>query len=361
MQRLLVLLLVQLLYAGKCTSTPAPHHEEKHKGNSHGHWSYEGKEAWSKDYKLCEGHAQSPINIVVRKTLLKTSLVPITVEGYNLPEADLLTLSNNGHTVQLSLPDTMSITSGLSQTYRAAQLHLHWGCGDTLGSEHTVDSTRYPAEIHFVHFAAKYGSLQEAMHKDDGLAVLGAFFEVGPQENEHYNHIFKKLEDITEEGSKVSIPGFDIKNLLPRQLGHYFRYSGSLTTPPCDQTVNWTIFKDTIQISQLQLHRLKSSLRTSDNQILSCNYRDVQPLNRRPVFVSFPEGLLHREVPEGGSTKSDGDSVRTGDLLAIIFGILFGCTALAFVLYVIKQKKRQRLNTERGPKVIYKPTATAEA
>uniref|UniRef100_A0A4W3IMD2 Alpha-carbonic anhydrase domain-containing protein n=1 Tax=Callorhinchus milii TaxID=7868 RepID=A0A4W3IMD2_CALMI len=349
MQRLLVLLLVQLLYAGKCTSTPAPHHEEKHKGNSHGHWSYEGKEAWSKDYKLCEGHAQSPINIVVRKTLLKTSLVPITVEGYNLPEADLLTLSNNGHTGKHFL------LSG--EVLFKNPLHSEWFCWWSQGGD---------ANIHFVHFAAKYGSLQEAMHKDDGLAVLGAFFEVGPQENEHYNHIFKKLEDITEEGSKVSIPGFDIKNLLPRQLGHYFRYSGSLTTPPCDQTVNWTIFKDTIQISQLQLHRLKSSLRTSDNQILSCNYRDVQPLNRRPVFVSFPEGLLHREVPEGGSTKSDGDSVRTGkmslsDLLAIIFGILFGCTALAFVLYVIKQKKRQRLNTERGPKVIYKPTATAEA
>ena len=36
----------------------------------------------------------------------------------------------------------------------------------------------YPAEIHFVHYNQKYGSLTSAASKSDGLAVLGFFYQV---------------------------------------------------------------------------------------------------------------------------------------------------------------------------------------
>ena len=32
--------------------------------------------------------------------------------------------------------------------------------------------------MHIVHFATKYGTIQEAMNKTDGLAVLGVLFQV---------------------------------------------------------------------------------------------------------------------------------------------------------------------------------------
>ncbi|XP_072428377.1 carbonic anhydrase 9 isoform X2 [Chiloscyllium punctatum] len=334
MRRLLFLILTQLLATGTCDISPGPEQEGKHEGKTLAHWNYEDQD-WVKGYPYCNGDAQSPININTRKTIVNKELPSITLEGYNLKETEQLDLSNNGHTVQLSLPDSMSISGGFTQKYLASQLHFHWGSENIPGSEHTVDGTQYAAEV-------------------------------GTQHNKNYDHIFDKLQDIAE-GATIKIPGFDINTLLPSQLHHFFRYTGSLTTPPCFQTVTWTVFNEVVLISQVQLDKLKTSLK-ANHHTLDSNFRQVQPLNRRSVFASFSSLTSSRSiVPNVGFTDSDGNDnsangnhFTLGDTLAVIFGTLFGCTALAFAVYVLKQKK-QRSNTERGQKVIYKPAATMEA
>lgn len=52
---------------------------------------------------------------------------------------------------------------------------------------------------------------------------------------------------------KVLIPAFDVQSLLPKDLGRYYRYNGSLTTPPCHQSVIWTVFHERVQISKAQV------------------------------------------------------------------------------------------------------------
>ena len=54
---------------------------------------------------------------------------------------------------------------------------------------------------------------------------------------------------------KVFIPAFDIEALLPGNLWRYYRYQGSLTTPPCHQSVLWTLFQERISISHAQVRR----------------------------------------------------------------------------------------------------------
>lgn len=48
-----------------------------------------------------------------------------------------------------------------------------------------------------------------------------------------------------------------LEDMLPKKekLVHYFRYLGSLTTPTCDETVVWTVFKEPIKLHEKQVLR----------------------------------------------------------------------------------------------------------
>lgn len=60
----------------------------------------------------------------------------------------------------------------------------------------------------------------------------------------------------------TSVPPFSVRELFPQQLGQFFRYNGSLTTPPCYQSVLWTVFHRRAQIStgQVSAGEAKSGL-----------------------------------------------------------------------------------------------------
>ncbi|XP_010180336.1 PREDICTED: carbonic anhydrase 14, partial [Mesitornis unicolor] len=330
----------------------------------HSHWSYEGLEHWSVEYPDCRGTMQSPINIETAKTIFSPELRPIQLSGYSLPVKEKLRLRNNGHTVLLELPESLAITGGYAQQYRAVQLHLHWGSPWGPGSEHTVNGHRFAAEIHVVHYNTKYDSLNEAMVHPDGLAVLGAFLEVGPRENPYYQQILEHLNKIQREGEEVLVPGFNIAGLLPANLKHYFHYNGSLTTPPCYQTVKWTIFNQTLLLSYDQMSMLVMSLRHDDSKPLLNNYRMVQDLNGRRVLSSFQTTLPSvKHLPSGSDDSAAGghssSSFHAGDVLAVLFGVLFAITALAFLLYIYKHRSQNtRLDSPTKSKVIYTAATT---
>ncbi|MGH0135927.1 UNVERIFIED_CONTAM: hypothetical protein FKN15_059143 [Acipenser sinensis] len=146
----------------------------------------------------------------------------------------------------------MAITKGLPSRYTATQMHLHWG-GMNLeasGSEHTIDGMRYMAELHIVHYNSdKYASFAEAKDKADGLAVLAFIYEDGHFENTYYSDFIANLEKIQFTDQSTCISSLNVRAMLPENLSNFFRYEGSLTTPPYYESIIWTVYDTPITLS----------------------------------------------------------------------------------------------------------------
>nr|XP_008532570.1 PREDICTED: carbonic anhydrase 9 isoform X7 [Equus przewalskii] len=312
-------------------------HRDNKAGDDHRHWRYGGDPPWPQVSPACAGRFQSPVDIRPELAVFCPALRSVQLLGFELPPFPELRLRNNGHTVQLTLPPGLEMALGPGREYRALQLHLHWGAAGRPGSEHTVGGHRFPAEIHVVHISTAFAKVDEAMGRPGGLAVLAAFLQEGPEENSAYEQLLSHLEEITEEDSETWIPGLDVSALLPSDLSRYFRYEGSLTTPPCAQGVIWTVFNQTVRLSAKQLHTLSGSLWGPDNSRLQLNFRATQPLNGRVMEASFPAGV--DSSPRTTEPVHLNSCLATGDVLALVFGLLFAATSIAFLVHMRRQQR----------------------
>lgn len=225
-------------------SLPVAAHAED--GHSKAHWGYAGAEGFQhwgdldKQYHACkDGHKQSPINIAA----YADSDLPALTPSYKSAEAEVI---NNGHTIQVNTAGSGQLTVD-GKSFDLLQFHFH------TPSEHYIDGAPYPMEVHFVHKAA-----------DGTLGVVGVMFEVGA----HNAAIDKIWNGI---GEKISLSGSD---LLPDSLD-YYKYEGSLTTPPCSEGVQWHVVKKPLSVSEKQLLAFQA--------LFSVNARPVQPLHDRNV------------------------------------------------------------------------------
>uniref|UniRef100_A0A4W5P8K8 Carbonic anhydrase n=1 Tax=Hucho hucho TaxID=62062 RepID=A0A4W5P8K8_9TELE len=128
----------------------------------------------------CGGVRQSPINIDTNQLTFDPSLHNLTFSDITNPHS-IKFLTNNGHTVSCVLEEGLMEVrgGGLPHGYTAVMMHFHWG-GNSLyhpGSEHTVDSVRYPMEIHLV--TLKEGlTMEQAKTDPERIAVFGFFIDV---------------------------------------------------------------------------------------------------------------------------------------------------------------------------------------
>ncbi|KAM4872896.1 carbonic anhydrase 6 [Thomomys bottae] len=258
-------------------------------------WTYsEGtldEEHWVKEYPDCGGQQQSPINLQRRKVRFNPDLQPLELTGYGNSHESSFPMTNNGHTVQISLPPTMQLTASDGTVYKAIQMHYHWGgaSSEVSGSEHTIDGIRRVIEMHLVHYNAKYESYDVAKDKPDGLAVLAAFVEIEEYaENTYYSVLISHLANIRYPGQTTNLTDLDILDMLPGNLYHYYTYHGSLTTPPCTENVRWFVMSDSVKISKAQVFKIENSVVNHNNQTLHNGYRKTQALHSRVVEANFP-------------------------------------------------------------------------
>lgn len=100
--------------------------------------------------------------------------------------------------------------------------------------------------------------IQEALEDPQGLAVLGVFFEVARKDNEYLAPLTETLHSLNITNATR---GVDLKldSLLPDDLDRFYSYHGSLTTPKCQEVVNWILFAEPMKIGLKQVRaRAKS-------------------------------------------------------------------------------------------------------
>lgn len=219
------------------------------------HWGYEGADGpanWGNlnpDFAVCEkGKNQSPINI---QGALKASLPRLNVH-YSATGRDIV---NNGHTIQIGFgPGNTLMLDG--KQFEMIQLHFH------APSETEIQGKTYPLEAHLV-----YADLQ------GHLAVMAVMYKIG-KANPGLTKLWTQMP--ATAGSPVPLE-VRIKpaELLPTSLG-YYRYSGSLTTPPCSEGVRWLVLKRPATASKAQVGAFEKIMKHHTN-------RPVQPLNGRVV------------------------------------------------------------------------------
>jgi carbonic anhydrase len=268
-------------------------------------WSYSGEHGpghWKDNYAACGYSKQSPINFEPSSLTTKSNLGQFTFGNYDhVPAAGSFSIFNNGHTVQVNIKSEADVElegGGLGAAYQLAQFHMHWGGDDCKGSEHTISHRSYPIEIHLVHFNKKYGNLSAAVSMPDGLAVIGFFGEVGDKTHAGFEKITSKLSEVKTPSGEKPLASFRLDELLPSNKADFLRYNGSLTTPPCYESVTWTVLRDTVKLSEAQLKSFRSvSYSTEKHEPLVNNYRPTMPLSGRTVYKTFSETLAPPPTP----------------------------------------------------------------
>ncbi len=229
--------------------------EVKHETHEH-KWTYEGEkgpENWaglSEEYSPCGGKLQSPIDI--SNSYDEPSLRALNIEYQAITELELV---NNGHSVQANIPNGCFLNID-GKKFNLLQFHFH------CPSEHTINGEAAASEIHLVHAI------------DNKIAVIGLLLNEG---NEN-PALAKFIDQIpAHDGDKANVEGmeFNPAELLPQDKG-YFTYPGSLTTPPCTESVHWFVMKQILEASTEQINTLKNAMPPN-------NARPVQAINGRLI------------------------------------------------------------------------------
>ena len=235
----------------------APAAAQEHGGHA-STWTYggaSGPDRWAEldpaNAACAVGQQESPIDLT---SAIAADLGPLEIDWSPLPAA----ARDTGHAIQLDAPaasegggSTMTVGG---KTYRLLQFHVHQP------AEHLLDGRRFPLEIHFVHAGP-----------DGILGVLGVFAETG-EASAPLQAVLDGLTSPTGDRPELDPNGF-----LPEKRD-FFRYEGSLTTPPCSETVDWVVLNDPITVSQAQVDAFE--------RIHPGNTRPVQPLHRRFLLRS---------------------------------------------------------------------------
>lgn len=218
---------------------------------AHAHWTYEEPQSWGAHDPAAQacaiGAEQSPIDLT---SAVKAEILAPKPSW----KRQAYEIVNNGHTIQANAAPGDFATLD-KRKFELEQFHFH------TPSEHAIDGVRHAMEAHFVHAGA-----------NGELLVLGVLMVAGAP-----NKTFSAIMDAApkEEGAAKLKAPIDPAALLPKAR-KFFRYQGSLTTPPCSEVVNWSVFATPVAVADDDIEAFKA--------LFPMNARPLQAARRRMLL-----------------------------------------------------------------------------
>ncbi len=219
-------------------------------------WSYAGNtgpEFWSKlggGDSSCGGQQQSPIEIRSGEAIA-ADLPPMFLDLQQF-KPDII---NDGHKIEVTPRGNGGLSTYDGVDYKLMEIQFH------MASEHQVDDISYPMEVQFLHRS----------EAGDWLALAVLFIE--SESNRVLQTILDRAPDNVGRASSNQV--IDPMLLIPVDT-RFFRYKGSLTSPPCTENVTWHVYKEPLGASKEQLEAFA--------RLYPDNHRPLQELHRRYVL-----------------------------------------------------------------------------
>ncbi len=283
---------------------------------------YKQESNWNSEY-CSKGTAQSPINIPAKANCQESNSI-IKIESFDyLPIVNQRLLFEHDYKfmVDASKNGHINITiEGQNYKYILHDIHFH------LNSEHTIDNQLYNLEVHLVHTLSP--EIQDPTKKNQYM-VIGLIFNVDQE---------GKLVDKTQFIKNFN---FDIQATIPEiKLDEFFNYlknvyfyKGGLTTPGCDESVNWIVVDQIFGVKKEVFENFKAYLGA---QYPDGNNRQVKPLNNRTVYhYSAPASSSSTVVtPQPIEKENNGSGITFGKVIFILI--------VAAAIYYIYKKYNEK-------------------
>ncbi|XP_046781914.1 receptor-type tyrosine-protein phosphatase gamma isoform X1 [Gallus gallus] len=294
-------------------------HESRHgssvqirrrKASGDPYWAYSGTygpEHWVTSSEKCGGSHQSPIDIVDHQAHVGDEYQELQLDGFDNESSNKTWMKNTGKTVAILLKDDYFVSgAGLPGRFKAEKVEFHWGQSNgSAGSEHSINGKRFPVEMQIYFYNPDdFDSFGTAVLENREVGAMAVFFQVSQRDNSALDPIIRGLKGVVHHEKETFLDPFVLRDLLPTSLGSYYRYTGSLTTPPCSEIVEWIVFRKPVPISYHQLEAFYSIFTTEQQdhvksvEYLRNNFRPQQRLNNRKVSKSAVKDAWSQDMTD---------------------------------------------------------------